>query len=382
MFPIIKHIDDVLPFVKDNPSFVVLDRGDYKAIDYVIAFGKTFPSPDEDPNWSIYRECRGLIFDVSGKLVSRPLRKVFNLGEKPKEDQFLDWSEAKVTEKLDGSMVRPVMINDRIRMATRKGVTDVATQSEVFLTDKPNYYRFFEECLDRGITPVFEWCSRQNRIVIDHPEERLVLLSARSLRDGLYMSRVDLEQASEQYNIPLVQERPLSENVEEFLEIVKNLKDEEGVVVSFPDGKFVKIKADNYCQLHRTKSYFDSEHQVIQCIKDNTLDDLYPLLTVPQKARLSKYLDTFHNTLMLNVEFLKLLLEKCLPYLDNKKTYAVEFVNKQDPKWRPILFALWEMKFDLYFVDMYSWLLTNYVKCNSNKQVDETRWLFGAIWEK
>ena len=32
-----------------------------------------------------------------------------------------------------------------------------------------------EDAIDAGFTPLFEWCSRRSKIVVDYPEDQLVL---------------------------------------------------------------------------------------------------------------------------------------------------------------------------------------------------------------
>jgi len=54
----------------------------------------------------IYKLCRGIILDAEDdwRVVSLPYVKFFNYGESY-ADKTLDWTTAKVYEKLDGSMV-------------------------------------------------------------------------------------------------------------------------------------------------------------------------------------------------------------------------------------------------------------------------------------
>ena len=78
-FPEIRHIDDVLPAIEGRSEFIVADKGDYKVINYVVDTGETFSRAD--PLWEMRRECRGLIFDRSGFIASRPFHKFANFGQ-------------------------------------------------------------------------------------------------------------------------------------------------------------------------------------------------------------------------------------------------------------------------------------------------------------
>lgn len=379
MFPKLTNLKDVLPVIEDKKEFVHLEREGYSVIDYICNFPKTFPSAEEDPNWSIYRECRGLIFDTEGTLISRPLRKFFNYGEKPEEHSGLAWATSLVQEKLDGSMVRPLWLGGW-RMATRKGITDVAMQAEEFLAKsefQKEYTALFNTCKAYGLTPVFEWCSRQNRIVVDHPEDRLVLLALRNIYDGQYLP---VGMFSDTYtNVPYVKSEVFQSALatDTFIQQIRDLTEGEGVVISFPCGEKVKVKSDAYCLLHRTKSLFDSEKNIVEGILGQTIDDVYPLLTVPQKCRLDKYISDFWSGFRETLDELDLLIEKAQPYFEanDKKAYAVEFVLKQDPKYKSILFSQWEAKKASTFNN-----LKSMIKYSSQAHLDASRWIFKAVW--
>jgi len=42
-FPLIQHINDVLPAIKDSPEFIVAQKDGYQVINYVVAPSDTFP---------------------------------------------------------------------------------------------------------------------------------------------------------------------------------------------------------------------------------------------------------------------------------------------------------------------------------------------------
>jgi tRNA splicing ligase len=104
-FPEIKTIQDVLPHIKDRDEFRVMEKEGYTVIQYMVALEDTFKWDDNDPvGSSVRRECRGLIFDDNGVLISRPYNKFFNAGEK--EETQLNrinlYEPHVVLEKLDG----------------------------------------------------------------------------------------------------------------------------------------------------------------------------------------------------------------------------------------------------------------------------------------
>jgi RNA ligase len=106
-FPTIRHIDDVLPHVQGRDEFVVAEKDGYTVINYVVAMADTFHMEDaNDLGGAIRRECRGLIFDADGNLMSRPFHKFFNVNERDEtQSHAVDMtSEHVIMEKMDGSI--------------------------------------------------------------------------------------------------------------------------------------------------------------------------------------------------------------------------------------------------------------------------------------
>ena len=391
MHPKIYTLDDVLPHITGNNAFLHIVKDGYSVIDYVGVGGGMFPGPNVE-NYRIFRECRGLIFNEHGMLISRPLSKAFNYGEKPTEDETRDWSNVLITHKLDGSMIRPLPAGGfEWRLATRKGITEVAMQAEAFLErsgQKQKYWDFFQACWfsheGEFLTPIFEYTSRDNRIVLDYPEDSLTLLAVRKLNSGEYLNYTSVVQAARRCGIPVVEPFDV-----DFLhdpvtahQTIRELKGLEGIVVMFQDTQeMVKIKADDYCNLHRIKSYIDNERSVVACLINDQLDDLIPLLSPYQLERVEKYADDFWRGFHQSRAQLHEYILEGRNYGHDKKTYAVEFVNKQPTEWRPILF--WLYKEDLlYKLDVHQLnnCLKYFVKYNSQEAVNNSRWIHGAIW--
>jgi RNA ligase len=143
-----------------------------------------------------------------------------------------------------------------------------------------------------SFTPIFEWCSRQQRIVIDYPEDKLVLLAMRDNFTGEYLNRKGLVAVGKVWNIPVVNVLDVTDPVpsqEELVTMIRNMSDMEGVVVQFADGHMVKIKADTYVALHRAKSLLENERDVVGLVLDEKVDDLLSLLPAYDRARLRNF---------------------------------------------------------------------------------------------
>lgn len=105
-FPVINHIDDVLPAIEGRNEFGVYyhDTYDIVVINYNVNFEDTFPEIKTELD-AIRRECRGIVFQAStGKILARRYHKFFNLGEREEvQPHLLDFTRPHtVLGKLDG----------------------------------------------------------------------------------------------------------------------------------------------------------------------------------------------------------------------------------------------------------------------------------------
>jgi RNA ligase len=379
-FPEINHINDVLPHIEGRPEFRVMEKDWYSVINYAVAFEETFLWDHNDPVGSaVRRECRGLIFNQDGGIISRPYNKFFNVGEK--EETQLNkvnlYEPHIVLEKLDGSMIRPIPTPEGFRLATKAGVTDVAMNAEVFIADKPNYARFIHKCLLMNVTPIFEWISRKNRIVVDYPTDNLILTGMRYNNTGLYVGYKAMEQYATAWNIPVVQAVSglAVQNIELFVKQVREWDDGEGIVLRFDTGHMVKVKADDYVLRHKSKDSISQEKNVIDCILQDAVDDLVPLLTPEDADRLQRFQNAFWAGLEdVACDLAELFVTGNTKYPD-KKDFAVEFVQKiLLPKYAPIMYAMKSGRGSQeVLIDMIKKSLS------SQQKIDNARWMFGGV---
>jgi RNA ligase len=356
-FPQIRHIDDVLPYIKDAPEFIVAEKDGYKVINYVVAGHDTFPSMIEDDSdawesigwfnlgYAIRRECRGLIFDMEGNLVRRAFHKFFNVNERDETQlERIDWSSHHVIlEKLDGSMVTPFYVDGHLRWGTKMGITDTSMEAEAFVASRPDYTELAAHYLQSGFTPVFEWCSNKNRIVLDYPEDRLVLTAMRDTVSGVYMLQDALERIGERYGIPVVKtwSHEQIQKMGTLIDIIRASEGIEGVVVRFDDGHMVKIKADWYVRIHKVKSLLGQERDVVSLILNNELDDMLPLLPQEDRLRVSEFDERLYDAIKSAARSIKILVESNRMEMD-RKTFALEHASKFDSLWRGLIFQFWD----------------------------------------
>lgn len=277
----IEHIDDVLPHLAGHPEFIVAERDGYKVIDYQFTTATSFDHPAR-------LECRGLKFGPDGRIIARGLHKFFNVGERPDtQPEVLDFSQPHdIMEKLDGSMIHPAMVNGRLRLMTRMGCTDHAAKAERHMT--PDIAVQCVSMLRLGLTPIFEWTAPDNRIVISYPHSRLTLLAVRSTRTGRYEDQDWLLRQADHMRVAAA---PLHAGAPGFIERARQCVGLEGFVVRFADGRWVKIKGDDYVLKHKAKESVLQEKNVLALILRDGLDDVLPLLEPADRAEVERYRD-------------------------------------------------------------------------------------------
>jgi RNA ligase len=377
-FPQIKTIDDVLPHISGREEFLVMEKEGYTVIKYAVAFEDTFQWDSNDPVGSaIRRECRGIIFNQDGELISRPYAKFFNVGEKP-ETQLNEvnlYESHIVLEKLDGSMIRPIPTVEGFNLATKAGVTDISQQAEEFISDKPHYAKFIHSMFDGKLTPIFEWVSRKNRIVVDYENDNLILTAIRNTEMGHYLPYFNMLDLAEHWNIPVVQavDGLAVQNIELFVKQIREWEDSEGVVLRFDTGHMVKIKADQYVLRHKTKDAINQEKNVISILLNDDVDDLIPLLTPEDATRIQE----FQHAFWLSFEDVAGEIYDLYRQIDkgqSQKDFALFAVSSVLPHYQPFMFKLrkgFPIK-DLLIEQIRKSL-------SSQTKIDAARWMWGNL---
>lgn len=299
-FPVIRNISDVIPHIADKPEFVVVNKPELgiTVINYVYKDNETFQTINNNEfaySHKVRRECRGIIFDTkTGQILNRRLHKFFNAGERP--DMVVNLAIPHVIlEKLDGSMITPIYLpNDKIVWGTKAGVTDISEQATEFVNNSKysNYNKFADTCRYLNVTPIFEWCSPKNKIVVNHTTDSLTLLHMRENNSGDYWNRDNVKKLASWFAIPVVQEFKNTEHtLSSFIDLIRKKEGEEGVVVCFEDGHMVKVKSEWYTTIHKVKDQIGSERSVARLILEERLDDVLPFLPQDLQHKLMKYRD-------------------------------------------------------------------------------------------
>lgn len=368
-------------------AFVELDRGDHVVFNYLVTFEHSFPRPETrdaalNREYAILRECRGLVMCPStGMVLARRYHKFFNVGERDETlPQHLDVSRPHIIlEKLDGSMITPFRRADgTIAWGTKQGVTQVAQPVIAYVHAHPQYLRMAHDCLTQGLTPIYEWCSRQQRIIVDYHEECLVLTAVRANATGVYQPYERLLDYGAAYGIPVVRALPGSvESMAAFMAQVHDLEGAEGYVVRFDDGHMVKVKGLWYLHIHKTKTLLRWEKDVWDLLLHQKLDDAKAFMDSQDRARVDAFAQAFETALQQTAERLRWVVIAARDNLgESKKRFALEVVNLPSvpgPE-RSLLFQMWDGADPEQAVRAY-------LKAHTTTQtkVDEARLLVGGV---
>jgi len=316
MFKQIQHIDEVMPHFSGRAEFTIGHREGFVVIDYNYILPDTFDDP-------MRLEGRGIKFcSKTGKVLARPFHKFFNLTERD-GSRFSDlpWDKPFVVqEKSDGSMIHPCLIDGRVVLMTRKGISDVALQAMKECEYDEEGMRYF---LDMRLTPIYEYVSPNNRIVIDYQKPELRLLAIRNNLSGGYGM----------FNVHGIRDVvALSENPSSLVENVRQAKGEEGVVLTWlATGHKVKLKGEEYVQLHRAIDTMSSEKRILDVVLEGKDDDLCSIVAEDRAARIREYAGAVRQ-IMSNIQ------GTVVRWVENnselsQKEFALK-INDQNNPWR------------------------------------------------
>ncbi|KKW12991.1 MAG: hypothetical protein UY48_C0006G0044 [Candidatus Gottesmanbacteria bacterium GW2011_GWB1_49_7] len=326
-------------------EFVTPYGREWVSYDYSYAYPALF---EEHP---ARLECRGIVFDKdTGQVVCRPYHKFFNAGEIPGtglDKLGLDRPHY-ILEKLDGSMIRPMWVHEgEVHFGTRAGVTEVSEQATEYARTRPQYHQLCEDLMNIGHTPIFEWCSLQNRVVIAHPVDRLVLTGIRDNLTGLYQPYTTMRAIANDYGVECVRAFDLNTSDREaFAAYVADLLDMEGFVIRFEDGEhpvMVKVKADDYVRRHKTLGILRSERAMFETLLDGLLDDAKSRLNENDLPAVNTFEAEFYEILNCRSAHALELLTKARESGCTRKEFATEIVGKRGD--RGVLFNLFTREY-------------------------------------
>jgi T4 RnlA family RNA ligase len=228
------------------------------------------------------RDMRGVtfVFNEDGTLYKKflMLEKFFNINqvEETQYDLIKNKKIKNISYKEDGSLIAFMQLPDGTVFAkTQAGFTNEQSieAMKIYKSDGA-INEFVNSSLNHDYTPLFEYVSFDNRIVLKYTKRELKFIGLRNNQTGEYYSSLRLSFPEKYSSIPRVKSMPII-FLHEIVEHMKNLEYVEGVVVEFEDGQLVKVKTNWYFNLHniRTESIFREDYIIFNYLNE-TLDDV------------------------------------------------------------------------------------------------------------
>lgn len=274
--------------------------------DYVLFKYNQF---DSDFSEQIVREARGSIFRREGDewiCVCRPFDKFFNYGEPYAAD--LDWRAVKVTEKIDGSLMKMWYDRGEWHLSTNGTInafncfqddTNVSFGA-IFERALGKPYTELGWFLDKSQTHLFELTSPETKIVVPY-SDGVYYLGSRNIEDGDYFYNLPLVYIHEdKMNVREVKEYPYT-SLKEVIEETKKLDHfHEGFVIEDRNGNRVKAKSPEYLRAAKffQKGYI-GEKEMVELILTESLDDFLAYFPTYNRlaAKVSGDIEMFINQL-------------------------------------------------------------------------------------
>lgn len=236
---------------------------------------------------TICQECRALLLETgSWDVVSRSFFKFFNQGEPNAHP--IDWTTARVQEKLDGSLICVYFHAGQWRIAT-KGTPDgsgpVHSHAMTFqglvrqtLAEMGGSFQYLTARLDPVVFYSFELTAPENRIIVPYEDRRLTWLAAwdaRTLEELEITALPDLP-------TPRVREYPLR-TLDEVMTAVEAIAPfaAEGFIVRDAAHRRVKVKSAAYLMVDRILCGLSTPRRKVEAVLSEQFDDMVPQLPPP-----------------------------------------------------------------------------------------------------
>ena len=202
--------------------------------------------------------CRALVTDSSGKIVCNPLPKFHNWQENKGKYSCNFKKSFKVYDKLDGSYIQVFLYDGQLIVTSRGSFhSDQAVAANKLV--KQMDYDWQE-----GLTYIFELVGPSNQIVLQYPQDELILLAVRDCNGDLDIA-----------DFPFKKTEMIELNLSKYKDFkkLKHLSDKEGYVILFEDGNRVKFKFSEYVERHRWVTGITS-YVIWESLRDGKFDEL------------------------------------------------------------------------------------------------------------
>jgi len=225
----------------------------------------------------IVRECRGIILDEKDdwRVICYSMPKFFNHSEGHAAP--IDWSTAKVREKVDGSLCQLFVYDSKWMFATSGSPDASGPVGDYGFT----FQEFFWKTFAHQLPPVdcnkcffFELTSIYNKIVVVHSEPSITLLGGRDINT---MQELTVEEAHAFFPECKI---AMQFNLGSFDECIASYAhfsglNQEGYIVCDAQFNRVKLKHPQYTHLHHMKdSLSSSRRALVEIVRVGEIDEV------------------------------------------------------------------------------------------------------------
>ena len=204
------------------------------------------------------------------------------------------------------------------------------------------------------LTFIYEYISLADVHVVKYTKEQegLYLIGIRDVTTGRQLSYKEVAEFATRYNVPMTE--IYNKTFDQIIKEVKTIKsdEQEGFVVNI-DGHMIKVKGDDYVQIHRILSKISSINLIIESVAENRVDDLISKVPAAYRERVQ-------------------IVEKIvLDYVKNMEAEVQKYFDAA-PKNDKKSFMIWAesnvpKKYKGYVRNKYLGIENNYVKYGSEK---------------
>lgn len=221
-------------------------------------------------------ESRGLLLNSADNwnVVAYPFNRFFNWGEPGAVD--IDWSTARVQEKLDGSLIVMYYWAGTWHVNTRKTPGAGSSVGDWGISFADLFWRCWNQQYgDTGfahLTPGFTYCweltSPLNRVVTHNRDERITLLAVRDSQG----QEQDVQQYQNAFDVVRHFEFGSAEAAAQAAEMLDPME-QEGFVVVDAEFRRVKIKSSHYVAIHHTVTSLNTR-SIVKLIQRGEADEV------------------------------------------------------------------------------------------------------------
>jgi len=330
---------------------------EFNFIDCVIAGDKCWliTPKDMSTKWSNensrFRSC--VVRKDDNFVISQGFGKFTNFGEQP---AFQPWDKSwkiEARHKIDGSLLIVSVYKNTPIIRTR-GTVDASQLSKggelkVLKSKYPSVFN--EDKMNHSYSYLYEWTTPTNIIVLrEHNEPTLTLIGVVDNETGLYWRNEDLDQYAQIIDVNRPEKFEYT-TVEDCILDVDAWRGKEGVVLYSPDGQTLKkIKASEYCQLHKITTGIRTIKNVMDMFiassRFTTYQDFYDYVEtmfdfeIAEKIKddISKIIEAY-NVYLKKLDELKKHVNK-LSYHETRRDQALDITTKYSDWRRSAAFSL------------------------------------------